>query len=1125
MTTTTSISRYNNYRFNLRTIIYLSDRIKIRQLLFDAILSVIFSETPSEQLQTLISHLLEHEILKDEEMQIHMLEWFSNRDNNTIHQIFNCLSSIQQALSDVKSTSMLISSHSFKTKIMERYSNIFFSEEEILLKRIDSLNDDIEVILPLLEGKSIQELVSLLDCSMRHAGEELSNGTLYCATFLIQSLFNNPNISVNELEELLQKIRLQLMVFVGYCVKEYCEWYREILPSAIIPKMPLQKVIRKDAIYSLFSIVNTLPVLFFETSVCSNPSSDISMHSLPPTIVVLLSKLYLFTKVLEYEGCGEVVKDFSEKILKLIDYSNTEYMNNHLTVDDIKELFSGALHIAYCISIDQENPVKTPATKEQRDLIKAIASLFLKEEGLDVPIAIVEFINYLSYTIHKSSENTTEPKIASEYIMYLIPRLAVIRERSKLVLFESTEQGLFKAEVPQSLYFLCGAIIESHAHHFSSTITQDTDNKKTLCFLFMDECLKIVVYYYSKAIPLFEKLMTEPNITNLSHYDLLYLKASRLTMSFFCPFTLKLPLTRKVEVLTEFVAKKIPNSERINPNDEIALQRLESPSLLTLFYHCLNLRNFFFIISYETSTVGIKLLAGMEKMNNMAVDFSNYLNSFISVASEHASTSSRTNKIDISISVSLCKVIFGIFEQYIQAKDKKILSKFENWPKFVDTTLQLFDPSLVSVLISSLRKVYYEIVDIDSVVWHLLEKLSQSDSSHPYFHFLEVLEKSNEEGVNFMTKYNSVIILERAFKNTTPLLLAQPRSDIIDTILNFCKNHRVLYRLLGLVNVKAIADDLKEESLMNYFSYYESLLGTLYPLLSMIPMNEEYAMEFVSRSQLPKCLIVFLQNNQKHIIKKHPKLLACIFKIYEKSLQIFVTFAKLHPTNQKMEETRNDLFSKTFVFIVKFCFERIQPANQQTFFWSRPDDEEREVPCSFVNILKAITDAATNMAVPIVSTLFKDYLQTLKEKNVTTILQNVELPTATYQQKVKSIISKLTDSNKVSTILPQVSSALNSGSSTTPHKAIYSKFPSFAKPPNITSTNSTNTHSVPNSSSPNNAVKQKQVVVTTPSATSLTNVQQVSSSNNSGTTPPANASNKPVFVPPRQVFRPPPRKQ
>ena len=601
----------------------------------------------------------------------------------------------------------------------------------------------------------------------------------------------------------------------------------------------------------------------------------------------------------------------------------------------------------------------------------------MKEEGLDVPIAIVEFINYLSYTIHKSSENTTEPKIASEYIMYLIPRLAVIRERSKLVLFESTEQGLFKAEVPQSLYFLCGkyllsahiqcgfcsttmqvlmnkileksqltsldckaiysiinligAIIESHAHHFSSTITQDTDNKKTLCFLFMDECLKIVVYYYSKAIPLFEKLMTEPNITNLSHYDLLYLKASRLTMSFFCPFTLKLPLTRKVEVLTEFVAKKIPNSERINPNDEIALQRLESPSLLTLFYHCLNLRNFFFIISYETSTVGIKLLAGMEKMNNMAVDFSNYLNSFISVASEHASTSSRTNKIDISISVSLCKVIFGIFEQYIQAKDKKILSKFENWPKFVDTTLQLFDPSLVSVLISSLRKVYYEIVDIDSVVWHLLEKLSQSDSSHPYFHFLEVLEKSNEEGVNFMTKYNSVIILERAFKNTTPLLLAQPRSDIIDTILNFCKNHRVLYRLLGLVNVKAIADDLKEESLMNYFSYYESLLGTLYPLLSMIPMNEEYAMEFVSRSQLPKCLIVFLQNNQKHIIKKHPKLLACIFKIYEKSLQIFVTFAKLHPTNQKMEETRNDLFSKTFVFIVKFCFERIQPANQVGF--------------------------------------------------------------------------------------------------------------------------------------------------------------------------------------------------
>lgn len=128
------------------------------------------------------------------------------------------------------------------------------------------------------------------------------------------------------------------MVFVGYCVKEYCEWYREILPSAIIPKMPLQKVIRKDAIYSLFSIVNTLPVLFFETSVCSNPSSDISMHSLPPTIVVLLSKLYLFTKVLEYEGCGEVVKDFSEKILKLIDYSNTEYMNNHLTVDDIKEV-------------------------------------------------------------------------------------------------------------------------------------------------------------------------------------------------------------------------------------------------------------------------------------------------------------------------------------------------------------------------------------------------------------------------------------------------------------------------------------------------------------------------------------------------------------------------------------------------------------------------------------------------------------------------------------------------------------------------------------------------------------------------------------------------------------------
>ncbi|KAG2386986.1 hypothetical protein C9374_002021 [Naegleria lovaniensis] len=1025
--TNTPISRYNNYKFNLREIICLSDHTKIRQFLLETILSVIFSETMPEQLQLLCPPLLEHEILNDEEMQTYMLEWFGKRDTATILQIFNSLSVVQQSLLNAmnsRSSLILIQSHSFKTKIMERFSSIFFSEEEILLKKIDSSNNDNELILPLLEEKTVHELVSLLECSMRHVGEDLSLGTLYSACCLIQRLCHDHNTSESELESLLQKIRLQLMVYVGYCVKEYCECYREAIHSTTTLTLPPPKIMRKDSIYGLLSLVNKIPGVFFDTSTGSTPSSDISMMPLPQTIAELLSKIYLFTKVLEYEGCCEVVKDLSEKILKLIDYSNTDLMNNYLTIDDIKEIFSAALNIVYCIVMEHEHPIKTPATKEQRDLIKTIASLFLKEEGLDISIAIVDFLNYLLYTIHKRIFKAVAPQA----LYFLCVLMNKILEKNQL-------QSLDCKTIYSIINFI-GAIIEAHAHHFSSTLAQDTENKKTLCFLFIDECLKVVVYYYSQAIPLFEKVMKESNLSHLSRYDLII--------------------------------------------------SITANSLLPFSY----LRNLFFIISYEHSTVGIKLLAGMEKMNRMAVDFSNYLNSFISIASDANGANGGTNKIDINISVSLCKVIFGIFEQYIQAKDKNTLSRFENWPKFVDTTLQLFDPSLVTVLISSLRKVYYEIVDIDSVVWHLLEKLSLGDlSSHPYVHFLEVLEKTNEQGVNFMTKYNSVIVLERAFKNTTPLLLSQSRSDMIDTVLNFCKNHRVLYRLLGLVNVKAVADDLKEESLMNYFSYYESLLGTLYPLLSMIPMNEEYAMEFVSRSQVPKCLIVFLQNNQKHIIKKHPKLLACIFKLYEKSLQIFITFAKLNPTHQKLEETRNDLFSKTFVFIVKFCFERIQPANQQTFFWSRPDDEEREVPYSFVNILKAITDAATNTAIPIIATLFKDYLQTLKETNVKNILQNVELSSSMYQQKVKSILLKLSpDSNKpLTTTLPQIANSSNISASAT--LKAYSKFPSFAKPQNTDQAHS------PMQQAPNAA--QKQVATT---GTSL--VPKSSSPSNSGTTPP-----------------------
>ena len=614
-------------------------------------------------------------------------------------------------------------------------------------------------------------------------------------------------------------------------------------------------------------------------------------------------------------------------------------------------------------------------------------------------------------------------------------------------------------------------IIESYSKHFYERLDSTPSEKRPAMFLYIEECSKLLVFKFSTLIPLLNTGMNA-----FKGLDSIYLKACTSYMSFISAFLLKLSKSRKIELVSVLIKQWYDRllQEPKNPNYHSDLQAMEQVPVFFMFHHLLKTNYFFKMMSHEDSIIGVKLLNSAEKTGKVFEFFSIYVDAWLDIAMNTDSLNS-----DKITSKSLTKAILEIFNQYISAKDS--FESLSNIDMFVNSTLKIFKSEFINDARGNLLKIYDKITEIDKVALAFLDSLESLDNKHPLHNFLEILEKKpKEDGVTFSVKYNTLMIFEKMAKHMKRVIPKNPEK--IDSLIDFLKNHSIVQRMVAIINIKDVDPNISEESLTSYFNYYESLLDAILPLLTVLPKNEEYSINLISEPPLTTLLCKLFQNNRKHILKKFPKLLSTLFTLYEKCLQIFVVYSKTSKEHAKLEELREKLFSKSFIFIIKTCFVNIPLSNQDAYLWKRSDDPGRDLANSLINIISEITQAITSAP-----NLFRNYSQVLEENGVLPILQKVDLP----HPKLKIIIERLSNNNNSSS--PSLK-----------------QYPSFAKPSSSSSVPPA-TNTPPANDSSNNSNNARFQTTNASSSTPKPPVFR----------PPDSASNQTAT---KQVFKPPPRK-
>jgi len=711
---------------------------------------------------------------------------------------------------------------------------------------------------------------------------------------------------------------------------------------------------------------------------------------------------------------------------------------------------------------------KTPIGSEEIGAIQYVSSLFNKEEGVNIVGDILELIGYLLFGVRGSDEPEAVCLI-SEHMKFLLPRLAVFRDFIEVTLVN--EDSKSKAKVPQTLYMLSGkfdclffllcqvllkdristwqksnhesklvytiiniigSFLESNSKYFCSEI-ENNSPKSSQYFHLVDECLKLIVQTYSSCLEMVH------NLSNTSPLDI-YSNSSMIIMAFFCAFTLKLPMTRKIDVVTTVIPRLFEKNcpDVINPNIEESLHSHQSPSILLLFSHAFRLDHFFKIISYETSTVGIKLVASIERTKNLLHYFALYFKASTSIGLEN------TNKVDFGFSKMLCKIMLEILATYVSSKG---VAKMEGWRTdyFTQVLIELFDckPYMDSIR-GSLQKLYSLVVEWTHISVNLLKNMVNLPS-HPILYFLEILEKKpKEDGVTFTIKYNCLMMLDSTLQHIKNIATSDQVENGLDIMATFCKTHNMIQRLCALIKTEETNPELSEEARMTLLTYFEILLESILKLILTFERHDPYIMDTIVLCNLPMKTCFLLQNNQKQIIKQQPKLWTAIFKLFEVSIQIFVAYSRKNPDNQKLTEIRDKLFAKAFIYIIRIVFQKLNTENRERLVWNRGDDPERCLANSVINVLYECALAATNTTFPIISSLFKEYLNLLREHNVHESIQNLELPTPNQNNKIKQIVMRISPESKT---LDKYGSFAKPANTSTPSKPTSS---TISQPPRTT---------------------------------------------------------------------------
>ena len=102
------------------------------------------------------------------------------------------------------------------------------------------------------------------------------------------------------------------------------------------------------------------------------------------------------------------------------------------------------------ISLD-ENLSKLP--EENQETIRNIIIMFNQLEGVNLCSLIVEFANFLLYSIEITGEESENPLVATNHMMFLVPRLPILRELVDVNLISDTV-SISKAKVPQLLHII-----------------------------------------------------------------------------------------------------------------------------------------------------------------------------------------------------------------------------------------------------------------------------------------------------------------------------------------------------------------------------------------------------------------------------------------------------------------------------------------------------------------------------------------------------------------------------------------------------------------------------------------------------------------------------------------------